>query len=119
MGVVVLVFLLVPFYVTGGNVPSMGPGWYPTEPHEFESIARYQGTMWEQSTFLQDAFWRIGCFGLCAWLPLLMIVSLEISASWPTLSQRQKQVRQFVRVGSIVVTGLWIMAGLRMVTIGE
>ena len=68
---VTLVLVLIPFYMTAGNVPSMGPGYMPTLPNEFATIATYRGTLWESNTFLQDAFWNVGYIGCCSWVPLL------------------------------------------------
>ncbi len=119
IALLVLVLVLVPFYMTGGNVPSLAPGWFPTEPDEFASIATFRGTIWEHSGFLQDAFWHVGYYACCFWLPLLLAVIVRVAALWGFLPTREKQVRLTILMGSVAVTGLWAVAIVRMLSLGD
>jgi hypothetical protein len=114
MSLLVVIFVLVPFFMTGGNVPSMEPGWVPDKPYEFASIAAYKGTLWENNNVLQEIFWRVGCTGWCVWLPVLILTLVEAVIQWPRLSQPARGSRK-VLLGAIVVFSiLWFIAGVRM-----
>ena len=114
LSLVAIVFVLIPFYMTGGNVPSLEPGWYPDKDYEFASIATYRGTIWENNTFLQEMFWRVGYFGCCFWLPLMLVTVLELGIRRESSSRRGQQLQRVALICSIVIGALWAIAILRM-----
>lgn len=106
----IFLFVLIPFYMTGGNVPSMKPGWVPTEPREYASIARYRGTIWEASSFLQDAFWHVACFGWLIWVPTILFSCKEMLLYWRFIPGSGRTIRLVILSSAILVTALWLVA---------
>lgn len=116
ISLVVLLFVLIPFYMTFGNVPSMQPGWFPTEPYEFESIARFRGTPWENSAFLQEAFWRIGCAGWLVWFPVAIVAITQMRRHRLLYAEPARKV---IIISSILFVCLWLFASATLLAFGD
>jgi hypothetical protein len=126
-GLVTLVLVLLPYNMTGGNVPSQTPQlWeanpqphpYGRDPRDYpsESIATYQGTPWESSEFLQNSFWYVARLGCCPWLLVMLVAAVEMLGRWDSFSIGQKAIRSTILASAIVITGLWSFALLHILS---
>ena len=117
--VVAILFVLVPFYGSGGHYPSVGPGWYPDRPDEVYSISRFEGTIWSESEVLQDLFWYVGCWGWCLYFPAWAMTLLIMLGKWVSFPGRIRQT-WFYAFSIITCLGIsWFVASMRLATVGD
>ena len=114
MSIFAALFLLIPYYGTGGYYPALQPGWFPTKPHEFDSISRFRGTIWEGNQILRHLFWGAACQLWCIYIPVWAFTLGEIFVSWPALSQRSKRIRIVGVVIAALIGVLWFIASWRL-----
>ncbi len=109
----VVLTVLLPYYGTGMNYPYTQPGWVPDRPDEFASIAHFQGTIWEQP-FWREVFWRVGCIGWGAWLPLLGGAIVELITRNHQLSPQGRWFRWIALITVLILGCLWFVAAVNL-----
>ena len=115
VSVLAVLFLLIPFYGSGGHYPALQPGWYPDRPEEFASIARFKATIWEGNEVLRQLFWLAAGQAWCVYGPLWILALFQTYITWPGLPQRNRWTR-LIGLGIVALVGvLWFFASLQLV----
>ena len=114
LSVLAVLFLLFPYYSSGGYYPELKPGWYPDRPEEFYSISRFKGTIWEGSEILRQLFWLAACQAWCVYGPLWILALFQTYVGWPGFPQRSNWTR-LGALGVVALIGaLWFIASFQL-----
>ena len=108
MALVVVLFILLPFYVIygGKGVPSMPPGYVPSRLEEVAWIARVQGTIWG-GEWMRQVFWYGSLYGACFWEPVFLLAVLYTRHFWRDTSSETRQMWRVSLAICSAVALLW------------